>query len=287
MLNSGASGDGVLAVLHFKVIQEVVETKINLQNIVLVGPNPPTASPSDPHPQISPSSTSSTAEVTFSLGNRPIPDVGEDRSVTEDTPIVFNGTRSQFFGDNATYTWSFMDGTLKNLDGPIVTYTFEFPGEYPVTLTIQDSLGSGNRTVIITVLDTTTPIAKMTLQSATSNQTFEVGQQITFSAAGSYDPENGTIARYFWDLGKEAQQKFEEHFIYAYTSPGSYMVTLTVYDSANNNATITQPVTIVGDQIAEDPNQANFNLPPTIVYILILLTILALGGSGFWLTKRT
>ena len=39
------------------------------------------------------------------------------------------------------YIWNFQDGTLDSTSGPVVTHTFETPGEYVVTLVVEDNNG--------------------------------------------------------------------------------------------------------------------------------------------------
>jgi len=63
--------------------------------------------------------------------------------VTQGTQVILNGSNSLSTGQNAVYTWSFFDGTSKTLNGMVTNYTFNLPGNYNVTLTVQDSLGNG------------------------------------------------------------------------------------------------------------------------------------------------
>lgn len=73
----------------------------------------------------------------------------------------------------------------------------------------------------------------------------EVGDMITFDASGSYDPD-GTYLFYDWDLGN-GQILHEKTVSYAYSSVGTYTVTLTVEDyhgltdSNTTVAVITEP----------------------------------------------
>lgn len=110
-------------------------------------------------------------------------------------------------------------------------------------------------------LDKTPPVA-----DAGRNRTVEVGTFVTFNANASFDELSG-ISKYRWDLGNGVI-RFERKFVYNFSEPGTYKVTLKVYDTAGNHATDTIFVTVV----------AYGNLP-RIVFpisaIIVIVTVLA------------
>ncbi len=103
------------------------------------------------HPQIVPASYFSTSIVSLVLPGPPTANAGTEQTVPVGTTVVFNGSQSVSSGANATYTWTFTDGTQQTLTGKIANYTFNNPGNYTVTLTVTDSLGTDNSTVLIRV----------------------------------------------------------------------------------------------------------------------------------------
>jgi PKD repeat protein len=233
--------------------------------------------------------------------------------VSQGTNVFFNGSNSLSTGQNPVYSWSFLDGTQKTLTGITANYTFNNPGNYTVTLTVQDSLGSGNGTVLIIVMDTTPPVAVIAYQNSPVSQSITVGvkQLISLDGSQSYDPENSTIVRYEWqqDDSVIGNEQIENLTI---ASSGTHTISLTVFNSANLNNTATITVNAGQNQNQNSNNSQNnnsnntnssntnnqnsngntstqesFNLPPTILGVLIGVTISILVGAGFWLQKRT
>jgi PKD repeat protein len=287
----GATGNGILATLHFQVIKECVQTAVNLLIRELDAP-PPSMGLTE---EIIPASNSSTTTVTLALGDVAA-SAGGNQVVREDTLVTFNASKTICSDANATYTWFFVDGTPKTLEGIISNYTFDYPGTYKVTLIVQSSLGAGNATITVKVLDTTPPVANITLQGLAAGQPITSGQQVTLDGSGSFDPENGTIRSYLWDVGtgKSSESQTTPNTSYRYTNPGTYIVTLTVFDSSGNNNTVSSQVNVIlasGQTLQPTAvnttiNQGSFILPPTILAILIATTIIAIGGSAFWLRRR-
>ena len=68
---------------------------------------------------------------------------------------------------------------------------------------------------------------------------------VTFDGSGSSDPD-GTIESYEWDFGDGSEPGTGESVIHIYTSPGTYVVELTVVDDCNSISEDTTEVTILG-----------------------------------------
>lgn len=75
-----------------------------------------------------------------------------------------------------------------------------------------------------------------------------VGEQITFDASGSSDPD-GLIEFYDWDFGDGATGTGETT-THTYDAQANYEVTLTVTDNAGNQDSITQTVTVLSSQLS-------------------------------------
>jgi hypothetical protein len=167
-----ASGSGVLASLTFEAIKQTSSTSITLEE-TLEGPNPTTGAPISSNPIITPVSPTSTTVVSLIIPGPPTANAGQEQSVTAGTTVTLDGSHSVSTGSNTTYTWTFIDGTPKTLTGMTVKYTFNNPGNYTVTLTVKDSLGTSDSTVMIHVLGvsaTATP-TPTTTQAPTSTST--------------------------------------------------------------------------------------------------------------------
>jgi len=217
-----ASGSGVLASLTFEAIAQTSSTSIIL-TVSLEGPLPSGAQTGTSNPVITPVSAVSTTDVSLILPGPPTANAGQEQTVQTGTQVVFNASQSVTTGTNVSYTWTFTDGTLKTLTGMIANYTFNNPGNYTVTLTVADSLGTSNSTVLIHVLGASTSATP--IPTATATQTPSVTATPTSTASTPTPTPKQTTG--------------------------------------------------------------SFSLPPTVVGILIFVTLIVLSGSFFWLRKRT
>lgn len=219
------SGSGNLATVTFQAVNQTSSTSITLGVKYLEGPLPTNSTTGAAHPAIIPVSYTSTATVSLVIPGPPTANAGQEQSVPAGTQVVLNGSESVSTGSNTTYTWTFVDGTLKTLTGMIANYTFNNPGNYTVTLTVTDSLGTSNSTTVIHVIG-----------SATATPT------PTAAGTGTQPPTTGSPA-----------------------------------PAATSTTPTPTPQQIAGSS----------NLPPTVVGILVFVTICVLAGSFFWLRKRT
>jgi PKD repeat protein len=320
LTNTGVRGSGVLATLQFKVISQSASTTISLTGLELDAPTSPGATVGSPNPLITPTSDSSTATVSFVQGGAPAANAGQNQAVSQGTSVTFDASNSVSSGSNPTYTWSFTDGTQKTVTGKTASYTFSTPGIYTVTLTLQDSNGNSNSTVIITVQSNSKPVAVITVQGITAGQSVTTGQSIVFNGSSSYEPNNGEIQRYLWDMGDGQGTGTNATMTYAYLEAGTYNVTLTVFDATNLNGTASTLVNVTGSSVLSTPTPAGnsaaaptesptatpvenptaastaastsdpsgnvSSMPPTILAILVIVTIAVLAGSTVWLRKR-
>jgi len=173
---------------------------------------------------------------------------------TNETIYFDASSSSDSDGYIVSYFWDFGDGTNAS-GGVIVDHSYADNGTYTVTLKVTDNDGaSASATAPKTVLNRP-PVASFT-ESAT---TVYRGEVIRFNASASYDPD-GTIINYFWDFGDgiNATGMVVDH---AYTSLGTYTVTLTVKDNDGATGTATATKTVVNR-----PPVASFTESATKVY---------------------
>ena len=174
-----------------------------------------TVSATSPPPPIS---------VTFTL-NPSSPDAGQSISFIAS---AFGGAPPY------SYSWSYGDGSAGT--GLQVTHTYNSDGNYQVTLTVADSLGNTGTGVSPVVIGTT-PLQDGFTYSPTSPQPSD-SINFTASARGGNPPYS-----YSWDFGNGASASGVSA-TYSYASAGSYVVTLTVIDSANRSNDTSQSLTI-------------------------------------------
>jgi len=183
--------------------------------------------------------TSTTSSTKTVLNRPPTASFTEStETVYTDESITFNATGSYDpDGTITSYFWNFGDGT--NATGMIVTHSYADNGTYVVTLTVTDDDGataSANATK--TVLNRP-PVASFTESAETVN----TGETITFNATDSYDPD-GYIVSYFWNFsdGTNATGMVVDH---AFSSNGTFIVTLTVTDDDGETGIINATKTIL------------------------------------------
>ncbi len=308
----------MLATLQFQVISQSASTTITFGLNAIE--SPPSNILSGIGSPITPTPDQATATVSYAAGGAPAADAGVNQTVLAGTAVTLDGSKSVSSGSSPSYTWSFTDGTQKTLSGITATYTFNTAGTYLVTLTVQDSNGQSNVTTTITV--GTKPVANIKIEGLGSAQSATVRQSVTFDASGS----TGTIQKYLWDMGDGSPsiQTTNTTITYAYGPSAinmTYNVTLTVFDVSGLNGTATTSIKVlsgaVGTSGTSPPSatptdtqdststptptsnldatstpiqtitQPASSLPPAILVIIVIITLVVLGGSTFWLRKRT
>lgn len=124
-------------------------------------------------------------------------------------------------GSALTYAWNFGDGTLAT--GARVQHIFERAGVYNVSLKVTDAEGKqGEALVAVRALGG--PVVRW----KTSRLSGPEPLRLTASAAGSLDPDGGTV-EYAWDFGDGARA-VGEAATHTYRRGGSFPLLLTVTD---------------------------------------------------------
>jgi len=269
--NTGKSGSGILATMMFQINKDDFLSPITLDNEVLLAPLT-----GGTHPKIDHQVGSATVTLGTQKGVRA--DAGVDQTVNEDALVTLNASRTLPQGQTLNFTWTFVDREPVKLEGMIVTHNFTIPGVYPVNLTVSDSEGrTSTDSIKITVKDITPPIAIIAIQGISPNQRIEVEQSILFNGSKSYDPKNGTITSYVWNLG-EGMTYLSSAISYSYVKPGSYNISLTVSDYAGNTNTVTVTVTVAK---ANRP----LSLFSDVTGLLIAVTAIVLIGLPSWIAR--
>jgi PKD repeat protein len=161
-----------------------------------------------------------------------------------------------------TYTWTADGGTLDSTSGRTVHITFAAAGTYHVTLTVSDPTdpsGPASGTQAITATTPPPPNRPPVASFDVSPASAVVGDTVTFTST-STDPDGDPIT-FAWALdpdglfndgtGASAQK--------AFSSPGTYSVSLQVTDSHGASSTATRQVKVV----ANVPPNASFGFTPS------------------------
>jgi parallel beta-helix repeat protein len=176
----------------------------------------------------------------------PIADAGLDDSINEDFPYTFDGSGSSDNVGIVTYAWDIDDSDGVDWSSPDKTgvgpsHTYFDPGVYIVTLNVTDAAGHWSTdTVIITVLDITSPIAYAGPDDSVNNNT-------AYNFNGTLSSDNsGSIAYYNWSFGDGFYSNgTDPEPVHTYTQPGTYIVTLIVTDDAGNSDSDTMSIKVL------------------------------------------
>ncbi|MBD3615986.1 MAG: PKD domain-containing protein [Gracilimonas sp.] len=137
--------------------------------------------------------------------------------------FIVDGT-SSFDEDGVitSYEW-FIDGEPA-ASGPTPSLEIDTPGEHVISLKVRDN--SGNEIAQSVASNKVWANHSPVLKWSTSPDIVGPGDEITFNAEGSYDPD-GTIERIFWTFqdgtvieGEEATRSFKESGVHYFTLTG-------------------------------------------------------------------
>jgi len=146
---------------------------------------------------------------------------------------------------NATYQWDFGDGTTSTSSATTVSKTYNFDGNYTVSLKATNACGDNYYIANVRVCKKAIPSQTVTLSGC---GTVNVNASAT---------RNG--ARYQWDFGNgtvlPATPSTNPIISYTYTNPGTYNIKLTVITANNcDTATLVSPVTITSSAVVPNNN---------------------------------
>ena len=197
------------------------------------------------------SNETDTTTITFVATKAPIAQVGASATeVRPGTPVTFDpaGSADQdATGSIVSWKFDFGDGTppVTNADGSPVSHTFTAFGDFTVTLTVTDDQGAKSIKTIVVHVVNKPPVATL----AVGPQPGKTGQAITFSAAGSADPD-GQVVRYEWDLDGNGTYEVEtsgvDHTSRTYPNRVRATVRVRVTDNDGTTAVATAALAVDG-----------------------------------------
>jgi len=167
---------------------------------------------------------------------QPIASINVAAEAQVEDEVSFDGSGcNDTDGSIIFYRWSFGDGTnVINEESP--THTYKNSGTYVVSLIVIDNHGASNiAEVSITVTQNTN---RAPLSVINGPYTGTAGKSISFSSAGSDDPDIGdSIVKYTWSFG-DGDTSTESNPTHKYSLAGNYTVTLTVEDQSGSTKSI-------------------------------------------------
>jgi len=180
----------------------------------------------------------------------PTANLGEDITVTEDTPVTLDALKSNDNIQITNYSWVLIDENYQKLNGPNPQHIFHTPGVYAANLTVTDAAhNSAMSSFIIKVIDITNPKA-----NAGDDKIINEGTNVILNGSASTD--NVGIESYVWFFTDvEPQTLYGKEISYVFKNPGEYSVTLKVSDAENNCSNDTITIIVTGnDAFSIDEN---------------------------------
>ncbi|MCF6458573.1 M43 family zinc metalloprotease [Pseudoalteromonas sp. MMG024] len=169
--------------------------------------------------------------------------------IGESVTLISNGS-SDSDGTIVSFQWDLGDGNQAT--GETVNHTYAQVGEYTVTLTVTDNDGNtASDTSTVTINDTN----KAPIVVISDSVTAQLGESVTFSAAGSSD--DGEITRFEWQLG-DGTTKTGETITHTYSQIGNYTVTLTATDNLGESTSATTSAIITDIGYCDTSGNTNY-----------------------------
>ena len=197
-------------------------------------------------------------------------EVGDEVHAQIDDEIHFDASGSTDpDGEIVFYKWTFPpDTNILNEVSP--THTFKSGGTYSVNLIIIDNNGSSassNTTVVIGSGANRAPTAAISVSSQAN-----AGDSVQFTGSGSSDPDTGdSIAAYLWDFG-DGLASTDMNPTHAYSSAGSYLITLTVTDQNGVEGSISTNILIKSKSSDESPGFE-------VIFVLLAIAVILISAK--------
>ncbi len=175
------------------------------------------------------------------------------RAPAVSSAVYFNASASTAAAGRTItgYSWDFGDGGTGS--GVTTSHTYTTGGAYVVVLTVTDDVGrQDSSTQNVTVTAASAAAASFTISPTTP----VVGRETRFDASASRASEGATITSWAWDFG-DGNTETGQTTRHTYTAAGSFIVRLTITDSASKTASTTTTLAVTAGLTA------NFTLSPT------------------------
>jgi len=214
-----------------------------------------------------PTNTRPSPAFTFTPAN---PQVGEQVSFDASGSFDPDGTITQ-------YSWDFDGNGTTDAQGQRVNHTFFNASMFTVRLTVTDNLGATTSTAQNIQVRSVPTNQLPTVNFSFSPTNPQVGQQVSFDASGSFDPD-GTITQYSWDFdGNGTTDAQGQRINHTYLAASTEIVRLTVTDNSGATASTTQNIQVRFAPVNQPP-VATFTFSPTSPTVNQVVTFNATGS---------
>ena len=173
--------------------------------------------------------------------------------ITTDTTQGFIPLTINFSGENSTdpdsnivsYLWDFGVGDSSFASGEDVTFTFETPGNYTVTLIVVDADSLSDTAQVVIFVGDGDNFAPVILCNVSPDSGI-TPINVLFDATQSFDPDGDELT-FFWEFG-DGTTGDGPLVSHTYTTHGEILVTLTVSDGRGGVSTHEKTLTLFPPQ---------------------------------------
>jgi len=193
--------------------------------------------------------------------------------------IIFSAQNSyDVDGRIVGYRWDFDNDGLFDIDWleeVFITHEYQTAGWYTVKLQVIDDEGETSiDTYVIDIVSLEPgqypPIAQIEI---TLKEEFNISENISFDASGSYDPD-GFIINYLWNFD-DGNTSMLVNPVHSYKQAGNYVVTLTLTDDENLTSIAALTVSVVDNRTVEPDEKPDERELPIIFLIILFAAIIA------------
>ena len=192
----------------------------------------------------------------------PTADAGGDRNAVPGVLIAFDASASTATYEIVSYEWDFGDGD--RAEGMVVSHAYQAPGEYNVTLAIEDEAGR-RATDLITVSSAYgNPVATFVVSPTVA----EVGEAVYVNASAS--TSSSPIQSYTWSMGDSSPSVTGVQAVHRYQFGGVFKITLRIEDANGLSSEHSEWIQISGEGEVAAPGPGG--IPPEDIEGLFVLS---------------
>jgi PKD repeat protein len=219
----------------------------------------------------------STTSITVRTPSAPVPGTiaGPAEAVVGAAVTLTAVGASDPDGRPLKFSWNLGDGST-TVSGQSAIHTYVAAGTFSITLTVDDGRATASATTAITIRPAP-PVAGVIDGPTTA----EVGSLLTFTSHGASDPDGRPLA-FSWSFGDGASASGQS-VTHAFSSPGTFVVTLTV-DDGKATSTVTTSVIVQARAVARDLTGRWLGVIPAMPPSVMFNTDLILTQTGNSLT---
>lgn len=172
--------------------------------------------------------------------------------------VNFNGINllSNIISPVETWSWNLTSGNTADYTTQNTSYTYNTSGNYIVSLTGSNTVGSDTTSIIISAVQPLIPVPFITTNL--TNLSGFIPLTATFVASNALPASSSYVNNWYWNLtGGDTADYTTQSVTYVYETSGTYNVNLTASNITGFNTT---SVTVTASPIPGDPYFSNVSI---------------------------